>query len=57
MVEVTFIAQTEQGHSVVLRPERVLDRNLEWLLDFGTHTHLFDKKLIKSVKYDSGRGK
>jgi|GEM_PF-3956245 len=49
MVEVTFKAQTEQGHCVVLYPERVLDRNLEWLLDFGTHTHLFDKELIKSV--------
>jgi len=57
MVEVTFKAKTKQGHSVVLRPERVLNRNLEWLLDFGTHTHLFDKKLIKSVKYDSRRSK
>jgi len=49
MVAVTFKAQTDQGHCVVLYPERVLDRNLEWLLDFGTHTHLFDKELIKSV--------
>jgi len=50
MVAVTFIAQTEQGQCIVLYPERVLDRNLEWLLDFGTHTHLFDKELIKEVK-------
>ena len=50
MVEVIFKSLTSEGYAIVIYPERVLDRNLEWLLDFGTHTHLFDKELIKEVK-------